>query len=396
MVIDWQWTPSEQAAKELIKLARDAATGAPDRPKNWVSLANLVTLVRGHRDALPFLVESIGHCPDDAQLRFMAAQAYFAVGEYEAGLEECDRALHLSPRHQQAQLLRSSLLVKTRGLEAAKSLLDFAIEADLSRSYVFEYLCEHLSEPGAAEQMVERCNRALAKDTKSIQPVYFKALALAKLGDAAGAMATLSLDQTLLLSSPDTPPGYDEAEAFRARLTDEILDHPSLRESPRGKSTSAGRQTDPLREQDGPATAALFNLIRGAVESYASSIGGSSPPQPARCALQVWATVMGREGKQDIHRHPDGWLSGVYYVRAPWSEPAKRYCGDLIVGIVDEAIGIDAPWEVRRIEPVPGRMIIFPSYMPHATEPSNTAGERISVAFDVIRIAAGDAVDQRS
>jgi tetratricopeptide (TPR) repeat protein len=137
MVIDWQWTPSHEAANALIILATEAATGAPEQPKKWVTLANLVTRVRGHREALLVLIESIRHCPDDAELRFMAAQAYFALGEFESGLEECDRALHLNPGHEQAELLRSSLLVKTKGLVAAKPLLDFAVEADLSRTYVF-------------------------------------------------------------------------------------------------------------------------------------------------------------------------------------------------------------------------------------------------------------------
>ena len=390
MVIDWQWTPSRRAANALIDLAKQAAAAAPEQPKKWVTLANLVTRVRGHREALLVLMESIRHCPDDAELRFMAAQAYFALGEFERGLEECDRALHLNPGYEQAQLLRSSLLVKTKGLVAAKPLLDFAVEADLSRTYVFEYLCTRLSEPGVAEDMLERCDRAMANGARSSQPVYFKALALAKLGDTATARAMLSLDEALLLSTPETPPGYQSAEAFRAKLADEILNHPSLSADPRGKSTSGGGQTDPLREDDGPATAALFGLVRGAVESYASGINGTdrsnSGAHPLKCSLQVWATVLGPQGKQDIHRHPDGWLSGVYYVRAPWSEQANRFCGDLLVGIVDEDLGIGTPWDVRRIEPIPGRMVIFPSYVPHATEPSNAAGERISVAFDVIRI----------
>lgn len=388
-MIDWQWTPGYEAGQALIELAAEAAASAPDQSQKWVSLANLVTLVRGHRGSLPVLAEAMRHCPDDRQLRFMAAQAHFALGEYESGLEECDHALLLDPGDQRALLLRSSLLVKSSGVEAAKPLLDLSPEVDLSGSYFLEYLCSHLSEPGVAEEMLDRCDRALATNPRSSQPIYFKALALAKLGHPAGAAALLSPDQSLRLSTPGTPAGYDAPEAFRARLAEEILNHPSLRADPRGKSTSGGGQTDPLREDDGPAIAAFFDLVRTAVEGYASDAAEIdaqySGTHPVKCALQVWATVLGPQGKQDVHRHPDGWLSGVYYVRAPWSERVNGYCGDLLVGIVDDAIGIGAPWNVRRIEPVPGRIAIFPSYMPHATEPSNAAGERISLAFDVIR-----------
>ena len=46
--------------------------------------------------------------------------------------------------------------------------------------------------------------------------------------------------------------------------------------------------------------------------------------------------------------------------------------------------GVDPPWETREIEPVPGRLVLFPSYVPHATQPSGLEGERISIAFDVV------------
>jgi len=39
---------------------------------------------------------------------------------------------------------------------------------------------------------------------------------------------------------------------------------------------------------------------------------------------------------------------------------------------------------VIRIEPVPGRLVLFPSYAPHGTEAAGIEGERISIGFDVI------------
>ena len=38
------------------------------------------------------------------------------------------------------------------------------------------------------------------------------------------------------------------------------------------------------------------------------------------------------------------------------------------------------------MEPVPGRLALFPSFVPHATEPCGFDGERISVAFDIIPV----------
>jgi hypothetical protein len=46
---------------------------------------------------------------------------------------------------------------------------------------------------------------------------------------------------------------------------------------------------------------------------------------------------------------------------------------------------IDLP-ALRTIEPKPGRLVLFPSYMWHGTLPFGE-GERMSVAFDVARLS---------
>lgn len=384
-MIEWQWTPRPQVSKGLVDLARRAASDAPANPQNWANLANLLTLLDGHRDALNALVEGVEQCPEDDNLRYLASKAHYALGEYETALESCDSALRLNPGHEGARLLRFNLLVKTGSVEAAGTLFDTAVEAEDSESYVFDYLCARLAEPGIAEELLELCNARLARTSPSVQAVYFKAVALAALGDAAAAEEVLSLDRVVTLSTPPAPAGYPDREAFRAALADEILRHPSLKANPRGKATSGGQQTDPLRERDGPALAALLDLVRAEVERYAT-LARPAANRTSKCALQVWAVVLGPDGHQQTHRHPDGWLSGVYYVQAPWSQRDGRYCGDLLIGGLGKHMAISAPWEIRRIEPVPGQLVLFPSYVPHETEPSNAAGQRISIAFDVLPI----------
>jgi hypothetical protein len=76
-------------------------------------------------------------------------------------------------------------------------------------------------------------------------------------------------------------------------------------------------------------------------------------------------------------------LSGVTYVAAP--QIADTYQGALVIGLLDS--GLDPvktlPWPTREIEPVPGRLVIFPSFVPHMTRPTGVDGRRISVSFDV-------------
>jgi hypothetical protein len=82
--------------------------------------------------------------------------------------------------------------------------------------------------------------------------------------------------------------------------------------------------------------------------------------------------------------HPNGWVTGVYYVSAPRPNGANVYRGPLVIGATGTEGTREPPWGTREMEPVPGRLVLFPSFVPHATLPSGVAGDRISIAFDVV------------
>jgi tetratricopeptide (TPR) repeat protein len=388
MVIDWQWEPDAERSARFVQLARQAAANSPQVPQSWATLSNLLSISSRDQDALCALVDGMERCPDDPHLQFLAAQRLRSLAEYEKALEHCDRALRLSPGHAGARVLRFALLVKTGQLEAAERHVEDAVELDPCEPYIFEYFGQRLAEPAMPEQFLRHCEAALARNPSCGSAVYFKALVLAKLGSPDAARELLSVDRDVHSFSPEIPAGWSAKASFLDALAEEILRHPSLHEDPRGKSTSRGLQTGSLQPSDGPAIAALIERIRSASDEHASRLQEAAEPlaagRPSKCSLNAWAVVLGSEGRQRVHRHPDGWLSGVFYVHAPRSEKDAAFSGDLVLGGVEETLGLDPPWGTRRIEPVPGRLVLFPSFMPHATTPSGIEGQRISVAFDVI------------
>jgi tetratricopeptide (TPR) repeat protein len=388
--LDWQWRPTPEAYGKLLELARRAAAQAPDRPRTWLNLANLLSDVGRDGEAAAALGEGVAHCPGDADLRLRSARALRAVGDYEGALEQCERALDLSPARDAARLLRFVLLAKTSRWEAAERHVDEAAAIAPCEPYLFECLGARLDRPGAPETLIARCDAALALDPACANATYFKALALTKLGRADEARALLSVERDVEISEPGVPPGFASRGAFLAALAEEIRRHPTLAADPRGKSTERGRQTGLLQDGDGPAIAAAIRLIREAVAQVGRTADGPPTPwasaRPAQARLNAWAVVCGPEGRQQSHRHPDGWLSGVFYVAAPAAAPGGGFAGPLLLGALDEGEP-EPPWSVRRIEPVPGRLVTFPSATPHATAPSCAAGERICVAFDVVPAA---------
>jgi hypothetical protein len=48
-------------------------------------------------------------------------------------------------------------------------------------------------------------------------------------------------------------------------------------------------------------------------------------------------------------------------------------------------VPLQAPPPTRVVDPRPGQLVLFPSYLWHGTQPFESSGERITVAFDLLR-----------
>lgn len=102
----------------------------------------------------------------------------------------------------------------------------------------------------------------------------------------------------------------------------------------------------------------------------------------------AWSHVMdGKQGMMLEHEHPDT-FSGVFFLQVP------KNSGKLV--LINR--GINKLWQgqqlvVRKnkftaeklhVEPSPGRIFIWPSYLGHAVEPNNHDEARISINFNLI------------
>ncbi|MCZ6606099.1 MAG: putative 2OG-Fe(II) oxygenase, partial [Alphaproteobacteria bacterium] len=143
----------------------------------------------------------------------------------------------------------------------------------------------------------------------------------------------------------------------------------------------------------GPA-AALEGMIRSAVEDYENHMESwparSSHPfiatRPRRWRLTAWAVVLETQGYQTAHIHPDGWLSGVYYVKIPAAigTAGQGQAGWIEFGRPRAHYHCTREPEVKAFRPEEGLMMVFPSYFYHRTIPFEAAEQRISIAFDVL------------
>jgi uncharacterized protein (TIGR02466 family) len=163
-----------------------------------------------------------------------------------------------------------------------------------------------------------------------------------------------------------------------------------------GTSTKGGYQTaeDLLTgehpEAQHPALLALKRHIGEAVQDYAGMLirqECAHTPQGVNFVLWGWGVILRQGNWQGHHVHAGANISGVYYVAAP---PAA-----LVAERDDGKISFFDPrpranmaqlltQKTRHSEaPVPGDMVIFPSWLEHSVAPFQGAGERICIAFNV-------------
>jgi hypothetical protein len=154
------------------------------------------------------------------------------------------------------------------------------------------------------------------------------------------------------------------------------------------QSVRGGTQTDgPLLSRVDPEIRALRSAIVEAVEEYRATL---PPPDPTHPMLRrprtgtirfagSWSVRLKGAGFHSQHVHPQGWISSAFYIAVP--EGLRGEEGWLTLGEPQAELGTRLP-PIRRIQPKPGQLILFPSMMWHGTLPF-PAGERLTVAFDV-------------
>ncbi len=364
----------------------DAALRSPfDKPELIPWLGQSLLMLERKRAAIELLTEAAARTPDDAALWLLLARARLASGDHDSAGTAIDTALRLAPDMKEARLLRFRFLVATGAYEKAQTMTD--VIATLPPFDTYHCQLRLHDEQGCAA-IIAASDRALQDHLGHTNAVYFKGLALARLGRNDEARTSIDLDEAVgIVALP-----FDAA--FCDALAAEIAANPTL--TPDRRTTRGGLQTLKLDYPGATHIDALLSQLKDAAETYASRPGRWPAAAPGEASLNAWAVVYGAQGRQLPHHHGAGWLSGVFYAAAPRAEDGA-YAGRLILGEVPAPFGIpDPPWGTRSVAPVPGRLVLFPSFVPHATEETGVTAPRISVAFDVVPASKETARDREA
>lgn len=96
-----------------------------------------------------------------------------------------------------------------------------------------------------------------------------------------------------------------------------------------------------------------------------------------------WSVWLWPGGHNVDHVHQEGWLSTACHIELPEVVGAGGREGWLRFGKPGIPVGREMEAE-HWARPEPGRLVLFPSYMWHGTEPFGGDMPRLTVAFDLL------------
>jgi tetratricopeptide (TPR) repeat protein len=187
------------------------------------------------------------------------------------------------------------------------------------------------------------------------------------------------------------PEGFSSMESFNAELS-AYLDQLHPRTSAYlEQSLEGGTQTEGCIFGAGHV---LVEKLRARIEETVSSFIADLPADDTHPFLArrsrnfryagAWSSRLCDQGFHVNHLHPDGWISSCYYVAVPreTDDPETRN-GWIKFG--EPSYGVPLKNAIRRaVQPVPGRLVLFPSYMWHGTIPLRAPSARTTIAFDAV------------
>ena len=197
-------------------------------------------------------------------------------------------------------------------------------------------------------------------------------------------------DHLIRVFDLEPPDGFSSMEDFNAELGTYLERlHPQT-DAYLEQSLYGGTQTEGMLFGAGHA---LVEKARARIEQAISSYIADLKPDAGHPFLArhsrnfryagAWSCLMRGQGFHTNHLHPEGWISSCYYVTVPGeTDNQQTHNGWIKFGEPSLELPLKNP--VRRaVQPVPGRLVLFPSYMWHGTVPLQASSPRTTIAFDV-------------
>ena len=206
-----------------------------------------------------------------------------------------------------------------------------------------------------------------------------------------GAAIDLRGHSTLAFGTPLVSYPWPESDALNEALRELILERERDSEGLSRSNVRGWHSDTDFFQWD----ADCIRTLQGSVQELTTALSRSitltpdGRPRSFNYRLDGWANVSRRGSYNTVHNHPNCLWSGTYYVSPGIPDEGQPHNGKL--ELLDPRVGANLNYikgtilESRYIiDPLPGLMVMFPSWLSHFVHPFFGDGERISVAFNVV------------
>lgn len=377
-----------QALGRLDEAERAFAQAWQRRPQLYEArrdLAQLRWMRSGDiKAALADIEAALRSAPNDERLGLVKAQVLEYAGQDEAA---CALLLSLAARHPanlQIVFGASQLAAKLGRGAAALSLAERACVLapnDLTTAIALIIACLTATQVERASLLAEA---ARAKAPKNQHAIALQATAWRLLGDD---RYRELYDYKAFVSAAllETPPSWSTLAGYIADLVDALRRLHVFVAHPFDQSIRGGTQVPDILQCEHPALRALPKALEGPIARVLTSLGQGGDPLRSRnrgrySFTGMWSIRMGPGGRHIDHVHPDGWISAVCYIEVPSQRSGTEGWIKFGQAGIHTSPALDAE---HYVDPAPGMVVLFPSYMWHGTVPFTRPEPRMTVAFDL-------------
>ena len=378
------------------------------------------------QDALAAYQQALQRDPTHALALFDVARLRWRLGDPEFSAE-LDAAQTAHPLSATAPSLRGQLFLRAQRYPEAAEAYALALQRAPNAAVLHDGLAQTLARLGDPAKALLSHQRAVALAPNDVNLRSHHCATLLTLGDfrAAHEQAQIAADlapnnqfalallgvcwrglgdarerwlndyaKLVAIFDLEPPTGWADMASFNAELACELRPLHADSQAPIDQTLRQGTQTlgDLLDQQH-----LLVRLLRGRIEQaitryLAALTDDMTHPMlrhrhgPWRIA-DSWSSRLRAGGHHLNHVHPHGWISATYYVAVPPVASGRNQkqgwlqFGGSDIALAPQYTRFNVPQ--RWVQPVPGRLVLFPSYMWHGTTSFNDTAQRLTIAFDV-------------
>jgi Tfp pilus assembly protein PilF len=347
-----------------------------------------VRYMRGDPGFARALVTAVKANRENVRLQHLLGRLLWRAGQLPEAETFLRDLLNRNSSNANVQSTLSEVLLEQGRLREAETL---ALEAAAKRpkqQAVLLNLVTILLARGAAEDAMPLIEVQLRRDPASQPWLAYEATASRLLGK--GRYRELyDYDRFVRVFDLEAPPGWSSMDEFNRALAATLNDRHRFSKHPLDQTLRNGTQTSrSLLTEPDPAVRAILKAFDEPIAEYRRSLGTAADHPLSRWNVGAaqftgaWSVRLARNGYHVNHFHPDGMLSSAYYVELPEeTRDVQAKSGWLKLG--EPRYPVPGLVPERFVQPKPGRLVLFPSYMWHGTNPIYGDQARLCIAFDV-------------